>query len=313
MTLYIFRGLMGSGKSTKAREMQSELGGRIVERDAIRFMLYGKYTGVDEKVVTEVQNTLLEQGLRFGDNVFVSDMNLKNAYVVRLIEKAQLHNQPWEIVDMTDVPLSVCLDQNRSPGRLLQGKIVDEARVVETYDRFIRGRQYPMPVLFTGAKMPKRRFEAYARDTSLPTAVMWDVDGTLLHMKDRGPFDEHLVLNDYADPAVREMYRAAKALGHHMIVMSGRTDGCWDDTKTSLQREIDPHFDPRDERSRTHLIMRRTVEDRGRPDDDVKYDLFTSQVAPRFNVLYVVDDRDKVVKMWREIGLTCAQVAYGDF
>jgi hypothetical protein len=142
---------------------------------------------------------------------------------------------------------------------------------------------------------------------------MWDVDGTLLHMKDRGPFDEHLVLNDYADPAVREMYRSAKALGHHMIVMSGRTDGCWDDTKTSLQREIDPHFDPRDERSRTHLIMRRTVEDRGRPDDDVKYDLFMANVAKRFNVLYVVDDRDKVVKMWREIGLTCAQVAYGDF
>lgn len=59
--------------------------------------------------------------------------------------------------------------------------------------------------------------------------------------------------------------------------------------------------------------MRRSVEDRGRPDDDVKYDMFYREVAHRFNVLYVIDDRDKVVKMWRDIGLTCAQVAYGDF
>jgi len=61
------------------------------------------------------------------------------------------------------------------------------------------------------------------------------------------------------------------------------------------------------------LIMRRTVEDRGRPDDDVKYDLFKSRVEADYNVWYVLDDRNKVVKMWREIGLTCAQVAEGDF
>ena len=30
-------------------------------------------------------------------------------------------------------------------------------------------------------------------------------------------------------------------------------------------------------------------------------------------VVAVFDDRDKVVKMWREIGLTCMQVAPGNF
>jgi hypothetical protein len=30
-------------------------------------------------------------------------------------------------------------------------------------------------------------------------------------------------------------------------------------------------------------------------------------------ILCVFDDRDKVVKMWRDNGITCMQVNYGDF
>ena len=30
-------------------------------------------------------------------------------------------------------------------------------------------------------------------------------------------------------------------------------------------------------------------------------------------VLLVLDDRDQVAKMWRDMGLTCFQVNYGDF
>ena len=31
------------------------------------------------------------------------------------------------------------------------------------------------------------------------------------------------------------------------------------------------------------------------------------------DVFLVVDDRQKVVNMWRDLGLTCVQVAPGDF
>ena len=30
-------------------------------------------------------------------------------------------------------------------------------------------------------------------------------------------------------------------------------------------------------------------------------------------ILFVLDDRSQVVKMWRELGLTCLQVADGNF
>ena len=32
-----------------------------------------------------------------------------------------------------------------------------------------------------------------------------------------------------------------------------------------------------------------------------------------YNVKFVLDDRNRVVEMWRSLGLTCLQVADGDF
>ena len=50
-----------------------------------------------------------------------------------------------------------------------------------------------------------------------------------------------------------------------------------------------------------------------RPDDEIKEGLYHNIVDGRFIVDFVLDDRNQVVKMWRKIGLTCLQVADGDF
>ena len=51
------------------------------------------------------------------------------------------------------------------------------------------------------------------------------------------------------------------------------------------------------------------------PDDKLKKgwldDIFPGKDKDR--ILCVFDDRDKVVKMWRDSGLTCMQVAPGNF
>jgi hypothetical protein len=36
-------------------------------------------------------------------------------------------------------------------------------------------------------------------------------------------------------------------------------------------------------------------------------------VRDNFDVQFVLDDRDQVVEMWRAMGLTCLQVAPGNF
>jgi hypothetical protein len=56
-----------------------------------------------------------------------------------------------------------------------------------------------------------------------------------------------------------------------------------------------------------------------RPDDDyredwqVKRDTYNRLIAPFYNVRFVLEDRQQCVDMWREKGLTCLQVAKGDY
>lgn len=310
MKLYILRGLMGCGKSTKAREIQRESGGRIVERDQIRMMLYGRYDGCDEMKVTNVQMGLIEEGLRMGEDVIVSDMNLRQKYVTNLIKLARKHGAEYEIVDMSNVTLQTCLRQNENMNRRLEGKNVPEDVIFSTYNKFIKGKGYPLPVPHVPKDYDESRFKPYVRNANLQEAIICDLDGTLAHMNGRGPFDEHLVGTDTVDKAVFEMVRHAYRAGVFVVFMSGRSTGCYEDTYTWLTDNL-TFLEP--DEFGWSLEMRREVEDRGRPDDDVKYDLFNRRVAPYFNVLYAIDDRNKVVNMWRAIGLKCAQVEEGDF
>jgi len=50
-----------------------------------------------------------------------------------------------------------------------------------------------------------------------------------------------------------------------------------------------------------------------RKDDEVKYEMYKEHVEDTHFIHYVLDDRNQVVDMWRKVGLTCFQVAPGDF
>jgi hypothetical protein len=54
-----------------------------------------------------------------------------------------------------------------------------------------------------------------------------------------------------------------------------------------------------------------------RPDDIVKREIYETMKAEMGfkdeQVSFVLDDRDRVVRMWRDMGLTCLQVAEGAF
>jgi hypothetical protein len=58
------------------------------------------------------------------------------------------------------------------------------------------------------------------------------------------------------------------------------------------------------------LLMRSTGDFRS--DVDVKRDLYQYFFQPR-EALFVLEDRDKVVEMWRKLNVTCLQVRKGDY
>ena len=50
-----------------------------------------------------------------------------------------------------------------------------------------------------------------------------------------------------------------------------------------------------------------------RKDSIIKRELFDNHIRGRYNVEFVLDDRNQVVEMWRQMGLKCLQVAEGNF
>ena len=145
------------------------------------------------------------------------------------------------------------------------------------------------------------------RDATKPSAWIVDVDGTLAlrgsHEGVRHWFDWTRVLEDAPNWPVIELVRALSMSSRsEIIVMSGREDVCREDTSKWLARHVIPH----------DMLLMRPAGDY-RPDDIVKAELFDTHIADRYDVRGVIDDRSKVVAMWRARGLMCAQVAPGDF
>ncbi len=134
--------------------------------------------------------------------------------------------------------------------------------------------------------------DLYVPDTNLPQAIIFDIDGTLAHMTDRGPFDWKRVGTDSVDEIVREMLFGFQDKGYNIVIMSGRDSICRQETHNWLWK-WDICYD---------LLCMRPERDY-RKDSIVKEELFYNYVAPYYNVLAVVDDRPQVVRMWYEIGI----------
>jgi phosphoglycolate phosphatase-like HAD superfamily hydrolase len=164
--------------------------------------------------------------------------------------------------------------------------------------------------------------------------VIFDLDGTLANIDARREkatdilgkmdwdefFDPDNVLNlDEPNDPVIKMAQLFKKDGFKIVIFSGRNDRSFDSTKQWLNQNDVP-FDL--------LIMRpdkfkenswpiaegnpATKEMRFMPDEILKKEMLDTFVDIN-DVFLVVDDRDKVVKMWRDLGLNTFQVAPGDF
>jgi hypothetical protein len=135
--------------------------------------------------------------------------------------------------------------------------------------------------------------------------VICDLDGTLaLHEGLRGPYDHAKAANDNINLPVRTVLLAMLDRSYGVIFLSGREDKFRSQTVEFLDRcdERFPGFP---------LYMRATGDTRN--DTIVKRELFDAHIRGKFRVEFCLDDRDRVVKLWRDMGLACFQVNYGNF
>lgn len=136
-----------------------------------------------------------------------------------------------------------------------------------------------------------------------PTAVICDIDGTLAHMVNRGPYDTSKYLDDEKDDFIHNLFSLLTIGEVARIIVSGRSD----EFKDVTEKWLKTHGISYD-----HLYMRPAGDMRN--DAIVKKELYEKYIEPKYNIKVVLDDRDRVVDMWRnQLGLRVLQVADGNF
>lgn len=303
--LVIMCGLPGSGKTTKARELVGALppGEAVaISRDDLRLTYYGTKSGLtseQEHQITALQHFQINRALERGLTVVVHDCNLRMQYRKQLASLADNTGTQWIMVDLTGVSLEVCLARND-----LREHRVPESVIVNMYERYIKHlKGAPMPEPPRGVVDVVFERELYVPDTSKPKAVIVDIDGTVaLHEGIRSPYDPTRYHLDKPNLPVIDMIRhEAYDLGNKILFTSGRHVKYFNVSEEWLYQEVKVPIE--------RLFMRPG----DGPDHIIKLDLFDKHIRENYNVLRVYDDRNRVVAAWRSIGLTCLQVADGNF
>lgn len=144
-----------------------------------------------------------------------------------------------------------------------------------------------------------------------PKAVIIDLDGTLADIrvrlkhlsgnkKDWKSFNKTIETDELHEWCREIILRFST--DHKIIIVSGRTDDLKKETEAWLKKYDVPY----------HYIFMRKSND-FRPDNLIKLEIYEKEIRDKFKVIFVLDDRQKVVDMWRAEGLVVLQCAPGDF
>lgn len=301
--VHVMTGLPASGKTTAARALQAEARGRVrrVNLDDLRSMLdlpdpeRGR-SYRHEQTVLAVQDAAVRAAVADGFDVVVDNTHL-TSHIPKRLKAAVAGLATFVVHDFTDVPVEECLRRDAARERPVGEEII---RILADKHTKARKGGWRLTAEWLNDQPPVR---TYTPDAALPSAVMCDIDGTLALTGDRGPYDfSRCELDLLNEPVRRALDAFRRADGDVIVLLSGRSEEHRTQTESWLAR----HAVPYDE-----LWMRAAGDTRR--DDVVKAELFDAHVRERYAVRVSLDDRDRVVAIWRRMGLPTWQVNYGDF
>lgn len=306
LTLTCMRGYPGSGKSTRAREIADETGAAVVCRDDLRIMLHGTYWSGQNDL--EHQVSLAEQAqvdslLKAGVSVIVDATHLRAKYLRAWAKVATKRGATFHVEDVpTSADVCISMDNYRAA---TGGRHVGEDAICGMAAKFPI-EQWPT-ITAEKAFVP----QPVAHQDGLPWAILVDIDGTLAHMTGRSPYDYSQVHTDTVDEQIAWLLAQiwdADETPPAIIIMSGRPDTCRATTENWLAINGIKY-------DALNMRPAGAVDNHGNqlPDYVVKHALFNEHVRGKYNVRFVLDDRQQVVDLWRAMGLKCLQVAEGDF
>lgn len=289
-TLIICCGPPGSGKSTYSKSLTDFI--RISQDDQGK-----KYYD------------LFLMHVETGIDIVIDRMNFNRKQRVKFINPAK--KAGYKIIIKTFyVPKSVCF--KRITERKDHPNINSEETGLKALDYFFSS--FEKPSLNEGIDEIQ---EEYYRLNIRDMCIIVDLDGTLCNNDHRAKFVQESngkknwkeffagVADDKPNSWCIELIMAMKSSGYKLVFCTGRPEDYREVTEKWLSKHV-----PTNESS--YKVFMRPKKDK-REDSIIKEIILDFEIIPRYNVLLAIDDRDSVVKKWRERGITTLQCNYGNF
>jgi len=272
-------GLPASGKTTWSKEqLKKNSNIKRVNKDDLRAMIdNGQWSKNNEKLILEIRDKIIMTAIENGNDVIVDDTNFHSKHLEHIKELV-----PSNVEIKTkffDVPFEECIlrDSKR------ENKVGKDV-IMRMYNDFLKSK------------------EKIKKIDELPKAIIVDIDGTLAHITNgRSPYEWSRVGEDEVDENVANIIKFCEK-NCEIILLSGRDKVCETETRKWLY-DNNIYYN--------NLYMREKND--MRKDTIVKKELFDKYIRGKYNIDFILDDRNCMVKFWREMGLVCFQVADGNF
>lgn len=308
-------GIPGSGKSTYAKQVVSKdpMNWVRVNNDDLRAMMNGSVWSPDyEKMITDARNYLIRDALKRGKNVIIDNLNLNSRHfddVCKIAKSVNVDVQIYEKAFYIELDEAIERDSKR------EGKAKVGEEVIKKWWKDSGKAQFkfykPRVEIFKEQRGSlNSTTDAPAHVQGAPEAIICDLDGTLALIHGRSPYDaSDCDIKDLPNVPVIQTILAHYYEGRKIIFCSGREDKYRPETIRFIEKyckEFESEFP-----IKYQLHMRKT--DDFRKDSIIKEEIYQNEIEGKYNVLLVLDDRNQVVDFWRSKGLTCFQVAPGNF
>lgn len=267
-------GIPASGKTTRYKDFK----GVIVNRDDIRDELFGwpyKFTKKREQDVQKRHWEIIEKSAEEGLDIAITDTNLQEGRRNALLKN--LEDLGYEVeLDIINCDYELAVKQDLIRHRSVGSDVI--WRMFKNYSKQFGIKPEPI-------------------DPTLDKCYVFDIDGTLAIMKDRGPFDWQKVGNDELNTNVWLILKMIIRNGFKVFIFTGRDASCHEETKKWLQDnsmgDIEFHMRPEGSQDKDFII---------------KHEMYKKHIKDKYCVLGVFDDRPQVCRMWNLLGLPLFKV-----
>lgn len=285
-TLTILVGPPGSGKSTLANELNASY--------------------VNQDLQKEQHLEVFNRAIIARDNIVVDRMNFNKKQRERYLEPARKAGYKTKII-VLHVPKETCF--SRCTKREGHPTIQDAETAKKAIHFFFKSYE----------KVEDNEADEVERlgwkDTKEATkCIVCDLDGTmaniehrLYHVRDttkpnwKGFFEDMVLdgVNRWCDEIITQLSDK-----YPIVYATGRPADYWLQTSEWLSENgLTP--------AGSRLFMREAGD--FRKDSVIKQNILDFEIKTRYDILFVIDDRQQVVDMWRDNGYTVLQCAKGDF